>query len=213
MAMVGYQLQYPDWRTGDRGIYYNYILGSNGLFIEASNPILSVRVPVAEVSVRGGLAPVSPRVSLIYGSIPKYLFDIALNSFLACPDKEQYFAITADAGYHIYMPPQDGEPGKVNYEVGSSIIMDMHSHGKGHAFFSSQDDKDELGLKLSLVVGKLDKTPVMAVRACVYGYFYQLRWKDVFDGVLTGAVEYEDIEEVIPQDELDCILKNAPPEF
>jgi len=200
MIVVGYQLQYPDWRTGEKGIYFNYILGSNGLFIEASNPVLSARIPVADCPVRG-LAPVTTRVALTYGSIPQLFFDMALNVFLVTPDKEQYVGVKADAGYHIYSPVQAGEKAKVDYEVGDSVILDMHSHPKMPAFFSPQDDKDEQGLKISVVVGRLDKVPMVLLRVGVYGYFYELEWKDIFDGTLTGAVEFDE-EEVILEDEV-----------
>ena len=40
----------------------------------------------------------------------------------------------------------------------------------------------------------------------VYGYFYSLCWKDVFDGSLTSAAEFEK-EEEIKADGVRCILK------
>lgn len=211
MKMVGYLVNNPDGLSGERGVYYNYILGSNGIFIEAESPLITARVPVAECEIRG-LAPVKTKVSLLYGSIPQRFFDLALDSFLADPDKEHYAAVIGDAGYHFYAPVQDRSGASVSYEVGESVVLDIHSHGHGGAFFSSQDDKDEQGLKLSAVVGKLNATPVVKLRVGVYGYFQYLGWKDVFDGSLTGAVEYEE-EEVISEDELHCILSGYGPEL
>lgn len=211
MKMVGYLVNNPDGLSGERGLYYNYILGSNGIFIEAESPLITARVPVAECEIRG-LAPIKARVSLLYGSIPQRFFDLALDSFLVDPNKEHYAAVIGSAGYHFYVPVQNRNGASVVYEVGESVVLDLHSHGAGVARFSSQDDRDEQGLKLSAVIGKLDATPVVKLRVGVYGYFKSLAWKDVFDGSLTGAVEYEE-EEVITEDALHRILEGYGPEF
>ncbi len=203
MKMVGYLVNHPDGLVGERGAYYNYILASNGLFIEAESPLIAARVPVTECEVRG-LAPMKTRVSLTYGSIPQHFFDLALDTFLADPVNEHYVAVTASAGYHFYVPVQDRNTGSVVYEVGKSVILDLHSHGHMHASFSGQDDRDEKGLKLYGVIGNLNATPVVKFRVGIYGYFKNLEWKDVFDGSLTGAVEYEG-KEVIAESDIHCI--------
>ncbi len=212
MKMVGYLVNYPDGISGEKGIYYNYILAANGLFIEASNPSLAARVPVTECEVRG-LAPMKVKIALTYGSIPQHFFDLALDTFLAVPDRERYVAVTAAAGYHFYVPVQDEGEASVVYEVGDSVILDIHSHGHMPAFFSHQtDDKDETGLKLYAVVGRLNATPVVRLRVGVYGYFHSLAWHDVFDGSLVGAVESEE-EEVKIESELHGITAPDAPEL
>jgi len=204
--MVGYLVNHPDGSVGERGLYYNYILASNGLFIEAESPLIAARVPVAECEVRG-LAPIKPKVSLTYGSIPQRFFDLALDLFLADISSEHYAAVVGDAGYHFYIPVQVKSASEVVYEVGKSVVLDLHSHGKMQAGFSPTDNRDETGLKLYGVIGNLNATPVVKLRVGVYGYFQSLEWKGVFDGSLTGAVEYEE-KEVIAEGDLHCI-----PEF
>src|SRR4030067_1209166 len=174
MKMVAYLVNYHEGSSGEKGIYYNYILAANGLFIEASHPMLAARVPVSECEVRG-LAPMKAKIRLTYGSIPQHFFDLALDTFLAAPDKEHYVAVTAAAGYHFYVPVQDEGDASVVYEVGDSVVLDIHSHGHMPAFFSRQtDDKDETGLKLYAVGGRLNATPVVKLRGGVYRYFHSL---------------------------------------
>ncbi|MBI2851278.1 MAG: hypothetical protein HYX80_09640 [Chloroflexi bacterium] len=210
MRMVGYLINYPDGLSGERGVYYDYILAANGLFIEASNPMLTARIPVAGCEVRG-LAPMKAKIALTYGSIPQHFFDQALDTFLAAPDREQYVAVTAAAGYHFCIPVQDKGEASVVYEVGDSVVLDIHSHGHMPAFFSQQqDDKDETGLKLYAVVGRLNATPVVKLRVGVYGYFRGLAWHDVFDGSLVGAVESE-AEEVKTEGDLHRIAEADAP--
>lgn len=209
MKMVGYLLNYPDGISGEKGIYYNYILAANGLFIEASNPMLAARVPVSECEVRG-LAPMKAKTALTYGSIPQHFFDLALDTFLAAPDRERYVAVTAAAGYHFYVPVQDEGGASVIYEIGDSVVLDIHSHGHMAARFSGQDNDDEKGLRLSAVVGRLNATPVVRLRAGVYGYYHSLVWRDVFDGSLTRAVESEEEEVKIKSDIHGITEPNAP---
>ncbi len=211
MKMVGYLVNYPDGISGEKGIYYNYVLAANGLFIEASNPMLGARVPVAECEVRG-LAPMKAKVALTYGSIPQHFFDLALNTFQAAPDREHYVAVTAAAGYHLYTPVQDEGGASVVYEVGESVVLDIHSHGHMRVSFSPQDNTDETGLKLYAVVGRLNATPVVRLRVGVYGYFHSLTWRDVFDGSLTRAVESEE-EEVKIEGDLHGIAEPLAPEL
>ena len=191
---VGYLLNKQEGLLGERGLYYDYIVASNGVFIDAESPLMAARIPVADCEIRG-LAPIETKVTLTYGSIPQRFFDLALNLFLTDISSEHYVAIVGDAGYRFYIPVQDKSAGSVVYEVESSVILEMHSHGRMGAWFSATDNHDEAGMKLYGVVGKLDATPIVKLRVGVYGYFHELSWKDVFDGALAGAAEYE--EEVI----------------
>lgn len=197
MNFVGYLTNYPSGLSGDNGLYYDYILAANGLFIEAANAVMSARIPVAVGEVRG-LAPTKPGIALKYGSIPQRFFDLALDTFMANPNKEYYVAVTADAGYHFYVPVQDQDVNSVVYELGDSVVLDIHSHGLLKAEFSTHDNDDEKGLKISAVMGELGTTPVVKLRVGVYGYYYRLSWHEVFDGSLIGAIEQEgqEVDEV-----------------
>ncbi len=200
MKPVGYLVSHAGGLSGEPGQFYNYVLASNGLFIETESPVIAARILVTECEVRG-LAPMEPKVTLTYGSIPQRFWDLALDVFLSDPGKEQYVAVTADAGYHLYVPVQDKSGGSVIYEFGDNVVLDLHSHGCMGAFFSPQDDEDEKGLKLYGVVGRLNATPIVKLRVGVYGYFQSLAWGDLFDGLLSGAAEFER-EEVISEGDI-----------
>jgi len=201
---VGYLVNHLEGLSGERGLYYDYIIASNGVFIDAKGPLMDARIPVADCEIRG-LAPIETKVSLTYGSIPQRFFDLALDLFLSDTSSEHYVAIVGDAGYRFYIPVQDKSASGVVYEVGSSVILEMHSHGHMGAWFSGTDNLDETGMKLYGVVGKLNATPIVKLRVGVYGYFHELSWKDVFDGALAGAAEYE--EEVISESEVQNLAE------
>ena len=202
---VGYLVNHPEGLSGERGLYYDYIMASNGIFIEAEGPLVAARIPVAWCEIRG-LAPIKTKLSLTYGSIPQRFFDLALDLFLTDCSSEHYVAIVGDAGYRFYIPVQDKSGGNVVYEVGTAVVLEIHSHGRMGAGFSPTDNKDETGLKLYGVVGKLGASPIVKLRIGVYGYFKELLWSEVFDGALTGAAEYEE-EEVISEGDVQDLVE------
>jgi len=166
MIPVGYLKKLPGGLDGERGLYYDYVLASNGLFIEAEGKLIAARVPVAACEIRG-LAPLEPKVVLRYGRVPRHFFDLALNTMLTTPDKERYVAVTWNEGYHISVPEQaankeqlgessdegHGSEAGVSYLNPDSVLLDMHTHPKMRAGFSFTDNCDETGLKLYAVVG------------------------------------------------------------
>lgn len=209
---VGYLVNYPEGISGERGLYYDYIMASNGVFIEAESPLIAARIPIDYCEVRG-LAPIETKVSLTYGSIPQRFFDLSLSLFLSDISSEHYVAISGDAGYHFHVPVQDKSAGSVVYEAESSLILELHSHGQMGARFSPTDNMDETGLKLYGVVGRLDATPIVKLRIGVYGYFRELLWKEVFDGSLMGAAEDEYREEVILESDLQDLVESYSHRF
>lgn len=228
MNPVGYLIKKPDGLHGQRGLYYDYVLASNGLFIEAEGAFLAARIPITVAEVRG-LAPAEPKVVLRHGLIPQRFFDLALSAFLSNRYREMYVAITYETGqnkppslgkdpdapglvgpfadYHIRVPEQAeskeslaaGDQGHgcrtgVSYINPQSVALDLHSHGELAPLFSSQDNRDETGLKLYGVVGDLVRQPTVQIRVGVYGYFMPLIWSDVFKGSLIGVRDFNEID-------------------
>lgn len=166
MKPVGYLKKTQDGLEGERGMFYDYVLASNGLFIETEGKLVAARVPVALCEVRG-LEPIEPKVVLRHGKIPRHLFDLALNTMLTTPDKERFVAVTYTDGYHISVPIQGTEKEQVGAGVdeghGSgagvaylnpdSVLLEMHTHPKMPAQFSGTDNRDETGLRLYGVIG------------------------------------------------------------
>jgi len=203
---VGYLVKKKDGLVGVRGTFYDYVIAENGVFIEAEGPLLAARVPVVHGQIRG-LAPVEPVVVLRYGLIPQHLFDLALSAMLADISREHYVAVTWNDGYHIYVPEQAGTGGGVEYQVGDQVILDLHSHGQMTPWFSTTDNKDEQGLKLYGVVGKLDKTPEVRLRVGVYGYHHPVSWGQAFEGSLLGVLDALEIPLELDEEETNRPLK------
>lgn len=207
--LVGYLTNTNNGREGQPGILYDYILASNGLWIEADNRLMRARVPIAEAEVRG-LAPLEPKGELHYGKVPAYLFDLALNEMLKDPGQEKYIAITYDHEYHIQIPEQKTSAGSVEYSNPDNVVLDLHSHGQMNAFFSGQDNKDEQGFKIYGVVGGLRRKESVGFRVGVYGYFFDVLWDDVFDGIRPYNIfDIHDAEDVVNEEITNQLLEEG----
>lgn len=180
MKPAGYLISTREGLAGEPGLFYDYILAGNGLFVRARSSLLVATVRIAEADIRG-LLPLEVEVELPKGLIPRALYNLASSILFLDPTRERYLAITWDEGYHLEMPAQDGHPGRVSYRRLPDTVLDIHSHGTMGAFFSGQDDQDEQGLRLFMVVGKMDTlAPEISLRVGVYGYFSEVGWGAVF---------------------------------
>ena len=166
---------------GEAGIFYDYILASNGLFISAKNTHLAATICIAPAEVRG-LAPLEESIQLLHDKIPIYLLNLALSVLCIKPDIEQYLALTWQGNYSLDVPSQSQTAASVTYETLPSTVLDIHSHVGGvPAHFSSMDNHDEQGFCLYAVVGDLRNLfPTVELRLGVYGYFMSLEKEDVF---------------------------------
>ena len=184
---VGYLVNHPGGLTGAHGIGFDYVLGSDGIYVQSESAHLTARVPVAPCEVRG-LAPVTGKLELTHGPIPARLFELGLRWFEDDPDTERFFAVRWDGrSYRLVVPPQLGTATSLEYTPPSGVVAEFHSHGRSRAFFSKTDDRDEQGFRIYGVTGRLDSDrPELSLRVGVYGHFAPVEWSRVFDGPLPG---------------------------
>jgi PRTRC genetic system protein A len=178
---VGYLLNTEAGPVGERGIFYDYILAGNGVFVRAENHLIKATVGVSEAAIRG-LQPLQDSVELRHGSIPRHLYDIALSLLMVDPGKERLVAVVWDEGYHLKVPPQEAGECWIKYRTLPDTVLEFHSHSMMGAFFSHTDNLDEQGLCIYAVAGKLDRLiPDLNMRVGVYGYFAPVKLSEVFD--------------------------------
>jgi PRTRC genetic system protein A len=184
MSIAGYIIH---GQAETRGSAYTYFFAADGVYVVAENEHLYSKIQITECDIRG-LLPIEPLIKLQHGKIPQALFDLALNIFISDPLKERYLAITwSDERYHLVTTVQKQGAASVEYKHIEGAVLDLHSHGNMPARFSAQDDKDEQGLRIYGVVGKLGTHPEVLLRVGVYGYHTFLNWDDIFSGTLNGV--------------------------
>jgi PRTRC genetic system protein A len=184
MSKVGYRYFTEQGLMGEPGLYYDYMVGANGVFIRAENRFISATISVADAHIRG-LKPVDTRVVLKYGKIPWRIYHLAISTLMIDTLHEHYLAVVwQDGSYHLQMPPQESGESWVKFESLPERVMEFHSHGLMRAFFSMTDYNDEQSLAIYAVVGKLDQLiPETEVRVGVYGYYEKLSLNEVFGDV------------------------------
>lgn len=184
MGAIGYLRNSPTGLVGTRGSHYDYVLASNGVFLEASGALLVARVMVAAAEVRG-LAPMEPFVRLQHGKIPPYLWELATSELMRDPTQERFVAIVwAGAGYALRVPDQVDSAGGIHgIQRQPSTVVDLHSHNSMPAFFSGTDDRDEVGFQVYGVLGRINRLkPEYSLRVGIYGAWERVVFPEVFDG-------------------------------
>jgi PRTRC genetic system protein A len=178
---VGYLVN-ENGLKGEPGVFYNFILAENGLFLKADKPHIGATMCIAPQLVRG-LQPLKEEIRLPHGKIPMTLINLATSTLVATASLEKYLAIVWENGYSIKIPNQTQEPGRVTYETLPDTIMDIHSHtGTMPAEFSYIDDIDEQGLCVYGVVADLQKLfPTLTIRLGIFGYFFPIEKSDIFN--------------------------------
>ena len=180
MKPVGYLINTKEGLQGETGLYYDYVMAQGGLFVRAASPYIRATVLVAAAQVRG-LAPLEESLELPLGKIPRRIYDLALSILAARPQEEHYLAVTWEGEYRLRDPVQEGHGASVSYERLPYTIMDIHGHGPMKAFFSGTDNRDDQGLRLYMVIGRLDTLmPEYELRVGAYGYFTTLWFDEVF---------------------------------
>ena len=181
---VGHLVRHADGQlTGVQGTAYDYVLGSDGLYVQAKSELLSARIPVGQRIDVKGLAPVRTKIELRQENIPKEKWTAAELWICLDPGVERTISITRDGGkYQLYAPEQTGSPGSLVYAAVKKQVLQIHSHGRAPAFFSWTDNQDEQGFCLYGVVGNADKPPrerSRRYRVGIYGHFYTMTEEEI----------------------------------
>lgn len=135
------------------------LLAADGLYLQARSSVMQVSVRVATATLPYG--PHQQQVILSHGPVPASLVREAARLASATPDKEVAAAVVWKEGaYRLEVPEViSAGAGHVSYHDrldDDALVMDIHSHGAGRAFFSSTDDASDLarpGPYLALVLG------------------------------------------------------------
>ena len=170
----------PDMPNGQR-----LIVAANGLFVQ-------VRLDWLDCVQR--LAP-APGLPLPYGSVDERLrfsFGVLpirlIEDFVAAgrrglPNEVAGVLIYQRATRSLRLAlcePVRATPGRIEYrrpamDGDETVAVDLHTHGHGPAFWSADDDRDDLGIKVAGVFGCLHQTrPEAEFRLAINGRFKAL---------------------------------------
>lgn len=124
-----------------------------------------------------------PKADLRCGLVPgRYLWRVLEHFVAALPNEAAAFVIWNEQSreFAVEFPEiEEATPSRLIYRTPVlapdwHVVCDIHSHGRGAAFFSATDDADDAhSTKISLVLGRLDHPdgPRMEARLCAGGMF------------------------------------------
>ena len=184
-----------------------WIWAANGIFKLGQDAHRRVLVRVGSVPDVPGLVSLAPGVTwfnlprLLPGQILSAMLiharkaeaPTAFNGFRR-PIEAQYHVTLEGARIKVRVPEQTATPGSVVYQMTDApVLLDLHSHHAMPAYFSATDDRDDTGLGVSAVIGRIFHTrPEIVVRLCCYGHTHIVPAWTIFDGIGPFFDTYED---------------------
>ncbi|MEQ1531583.1 MAG: DUF2016 domain-containing protein, partial [Methylococcales bacterium] len=124
---------------------HRFVCGSAGLYIEAKNEVLSVRLPIAVSSLKLPYGDVvHTGIHLDFGLIPRFILDLAIaKAKIATPNEWAGYIVwvVQENRYTLFEPDvMSASLSRISYSTaipsGLIPVMDLHSHGRSSAFFS-----------------------------------------------------------------------------
>lgn len=160
------------------GLYYQYVVAGDGLYIRADDSRLEACVKVS-TALCPGAGPCAPYARLKIDRVPGvWLLSILRSARQHLPNEAMYQLHWGGGQHHavthtwrVSMPSQSGSPTALRFTDDGEAVIDLHSHNSMAAFFSGTDDADEQGLRFYAVIGRIDTdTPQIRCRVGVYGH-------------------------------------------
>ena len=206
---------------------YAYIMAGNGVFLYAKRDDLEVLIPISRATI-AGLPTLEPFVNM--PRVPAILMHHILQASKENLPNEILFWFNFDHDRQVWnldVPSQFGRPASVfpmdqADPLGTSALIDLHSHAVMDPFFSPTDNKDEQGFRIFAVIGKVNEESLILVRVGVYGNYWNIPADMVFDLPEDirdayhgkGEVFYDEtiLEEIITEEgvtEIDIFLDAA----
>lgn len=153
---------------------FGYVLAGNGVFKVARSRLIDARIQIARARV-AGLPALGQYVRALFGRVPgEMLYEVlaqARSESWERPTEAMYHIVLRDGVVRVLRPQQESGGASLAYRGGdgTDVVCDLHSHHEMGAFFSSTDDRDELGFRFYAVIGRIFTRPEIALRIGVYG--------------------------------------------
>lgn len=162
---------------------HRFLATADGLWLEARRPWLHLIWPLvkqSDVAMPYGKVEKVVEVKTIPRHLISTFFETANRQFpLECAAWVIWNEYT-DQWKLVDMIPTEVSQSSVHYnhpvlEDGEHKVLDVHSHGRHHAFFSDEDDRDDAGgFKVAGVYGDSSGVKQAMYRLCANGLFIPL---------------------------------------
>lgn len=196
----------------DAPYFLEYILAGNGLFVRSARREMEACFPVVLCTVGGGLPPLRPYLRLNGPRVPANLLTEMISHSrqailqFAGNIEQLYFLHLNDGRWSLVIPPQAATAMSVRATLDPfdpayrNALLESHSHHHMGAFWSGDDDLEEIGkFRIFAVLGRIGESPEIAVRVGMWAYFFDFPASAVFelpDGVRDVFDQKDEKEDV-----------------
>ena len=161
---------------------HRFLCAEEGLFIEARNEVIELRVPVAKSSITLPFGRIVDRgINLVHGPVPNEILQTVIERSIQAMPNEWAGLVLWDRKrkrYVLFEPETlSSSPAHISYmnivPQECDVVLDLHSHGRLSAFFSEADNySDRPGFYIAGVVGHCDsENMTFQTRLVVNGHF------------------------------------------
>ncbi len=184
--MIDYEFAVGNWQPQwQDGLMYKYVVGKNGIFVQAERPGLQTMIWIAAtlLPVRG-LMKLAPFVWI--RRVPKEIVMAMLHASYVVRPNEILFYLLPNP-WRVMSPDQIATSSSVKPSdpfdpAARRALIEVHSHHTMAPFFSHTDDRDETGFKIYAVIGHIDrKRAAIRTRVGIYGHFQEIPSSWVFE--------------------------------
>lgn len=182
-----------------------WIWAANGVYKRGVSCDLDLMIPVGISWPAPGLTSLLPHVHWkqwphrLPGQLLAPLLEdakrAAAGGIVLRPIEKQYFFVWRDTVRVVAPPGQDASAVHLAYAMPQAasgpILLDLHSHHGMDAYFSATDDRDDTGLSVSAVIGKIYTQPTIVTRINVFGHRWAVPALMIFDALGPFTDGYE----------------------
>ncbi|MBD2307778.1 Mov34/MPN/PAD-1 family protein [Chroococcidiopsis sp. FACHB-1243] len=162
------------------GKLQEYWMAGNGVFLRSHRREIEVCLPVANSCV-DNLPHIQPYFRLVPPKVPALTISEIIHTCQEAGEREVLFYLDYTNQWQLHVPAQTASRTSVaamessfnsNYET---ALIEIHSHARAPARFSTQDDIEESGkFRIFAVIGSLPDCPAISVRLGVYDRFFDI---------------------------------------
>ena len=165
---------------------YRFIIANDGLYIEGRSDVLHASFRVSDLN--GAKMPYGNHKSFCNiknGLLPDTIKNELLKRCIKSGEQEYAAYVSYETTEYIIIEPTtvSASTSHISYQTDqniNSVLIDIHSHGLGEAYFSPTDDiSDRHGIYLAVVFGRCSNTESITIksRIVIHGHFCDLDWE------------------------------------
>jgi PRTRC genetic system protein A len=189
---------------------HRFLVASDGLWLEVRRSWLYLRKPIARQNkVAMPYGTVTETLEFLCGPVPlELLREFSAQARNAAPlETAAWGTRDEESGKFMFrrLDANNASAAHINVnrprlDDNEHLVLDMHSHGRGRAFFSGTDNEDDQGeVKIAMVLGHCNQEKLdTKIRLCCLGLYVPLGANVADDGTVT----FEEVRPLQKKEEL-----------